>query len=242
MSKLNKDSNAYVLIFLAIMATVVALVLALLSQGLKPTIEANKALDERTKILKSVVFKTAEEETEFFSADYVNSEYLSKVTAQMINRNGDVVADSVPSDYNYKETLSLPEEEQQLPLYTYESDGEKYYIMKMIGLGLWDEINGYIAIDANDVTTIKGVAFDHKGETPGLGAEITKSWFRQAFNGDVWIDENGNYKYTVYKANKMPTGDEPVAVDGISGATLTTVGVNDMVEKVFYTYENLIKK
>lgn len=240
MSKLNKDSNLYVLGFLAALAIVVALLLAVLSESLKPTIIANKKLDERTKILKAVVFKDANEEVEFFTPEYVNGTYESKVTEQMIDHNGEVVADSIPLDYNYKLELKKPVEEQSIPLYTFKDGGKEFYIMKMIGLGLWDEINGYLAVDAANVGTIQGVAFDHKGETPGLGAEIVKTWFREQFNKDTWMDEEGKFDYTVYKAGKMPDIEEAKAVDGISGATLTTNGVDDMMENTYNTYKNIL--
>jgi Na+-transporting NADH:ubiquinone oxidoreductase subunit C len=233
----NTSSNQYTIGFLAVMVVIVGLSLALVSSALEPTIQANLKLDERTKILKSVFPKDASEEAKFFTADFVNSTYEANVKAQLINFNGEVVADEVPEGFDYRAESKKAPTQRVLPLYTYTDDeGTLVYVIQMIGLGLWDEINGYLALN-EDKKTIRGVAFDHRGETPGLGAEIVKPSFRQQFVNKNLFDEKGNFDFTVHKAGKYVAGDQN-AVDGISGATITINGVDAMVESTVAAYQN----
>ena len=73
-------------------------------------------------------------------------------------------------------------EEYKLPVFIGEKDGKKFYIIPMYGKGLWDAIWGFIALD--DTMTVQGVYFDHKGETPGLGANIKMRYFMDDFKGE----------------------------------------------------------
>ena len=93
---------------------------------------------------------------------------------------------------------------QKLPLFVGEKDGKKLYIVPVRGNGLWDAIWGYIAIN-DDLKSINGVFFDHKGETPGLGANITESFFKDDFKGEMLFDAEGNYKSVeISKSNGDP--------------------------------------
>ena len=236
MPSFNTSSNQYTIGFLAVMVVIVGLSLALVSSALEPTIQANLKLDERTKILKSVFPKNASEEAIFFTAEFVNSTYESNVKAQLINFNGEVVAEEIPEGFDFRAQSKKALSERLLPLYTYTDDeGTLVYVIQMIGLGLWDEINGYLALN-DDRKTIRGVAFDHKGETPGLGAEIVKPKFKNQFPGKQLFD-NGKYKFEVFKAGKYEAGNN-FGVDGISGATITVNGVHDMVYSTVNLYEN----
>lgn len=242
MPNLNTNSNGYTLGFLAIMVVVVGGALALVSSALKPTIDTNILLDTRTKIMKSLLALSEEEEGTKLSADFVNSEYENNVKAYLINYNGDVIEEKIPATYDFRKemkdaTKSL--ENKLFPVYEYTSNGEKVYALQMIGLGLWDEINGYIALK-QDKKTIKGIAFDHKGETPGLGAELVKYKFRKQFYNQSLFDSNGNYDFIVYKAGKLPTNGK--GVDGLAGATLTTDGIQAMVKNVAENYKNFLNK
>lgn len=242
MSKLNTDSNAYTLGFLAVMVVIVGGMLAFVSSALKPTIDANQELDRRTKIMKAILSLPAEEEATVLVADFVNSEFETKVQGFLVNYSGEVVEETIPSSYDFRKEMkdaTIPLESKLFPVYTYESDGKKVHVMQMIGLGLWDEINGYIALE-DDRQTIKGVAFDHKGETPGLGAELVKNKFREQFYGQNLYNDAGEYDFTVYKAGKLPAGGK--GVDGLAGATLTTDGIHAMVKTTISNYSNYLSK
>ena len=109
-----------------------------------------------------------------------------------------------------------------------EKDGSEFYVIPLRGAGLWDAIWGYIALD-QDLNTIKGVVFDHKGETPGLGAEITQAWFQERFHDKKIEDASGDFVgVSVLKSGSQGNDN---AVDAISGATITSRGVEDMIKE-----------
>lgn len=232
MSKINTTTNSYTIGFLAIMVGIVGLSLAFVSSALEPTIQANIQLDEKKKILSSIF----PEESSSFSDAQVNEVYDSKVKAMLINSEGEIVSESIPDGYDYKSNSRAAADARLLPLYVYEDETKKVYVIQMIGLGLWDEINGYLAL-SDDKKTIQGVAFDHKAETPGLGAEIIKPKFKDQFVGKYLFSENNTFSFEVFKAGKYTSGDQ-YGVDGVSGATITTIGVHDMVESTVNVYNN----
>lgn len=145
-------------------------------------------------------------------------------------------------DVDMKQEKKKPEADRILPLYVYSTDsGEKYYIVSVRGNGLWDEIWGNIALK-QDLSTIAGVAFDHVSETPGLGAEIkdNPSWKAQ-FKGKEIYDESG--KFTSIDIVKGGARDDnPHAVDGLTGATITANGVDAMLERGLKYYEPYFEK
>ena len=118
------------------------------------------------------------------------------------------------------------------PLYIYENDGQQFYIVSVYGKGLWDAIWGNIALKS-DLNTIAGVSFDHKGETPGLGAEIKDNpAFGAEFKGKTLFDGTDFVSVAVVKGK----GKGMHEVDGISGATVTSVGVSDMIDEGMQPY------
>src|SRR5690606_34089807 len=115
------------------------------------------------------------------------------------------------------------------PLFVGEKDGETYYIVPMRGKGLWDAIWGYIAVDKDFV--VKGVFFDHKGETPGLGANIKERYFMDDFKGEHILSNSGAFQgIAVAKGNADPVNNrkEDHKVDALAGATITGDGVSAM--------------
>ena len=129
-------------------------------------------------------------------------------------------------------------ETQRFPLYIANVENEKFYVIPLRGAGLWAEIWGYIALK-EDINTIKGVSFDHKSETAGLGAEITEDWFIDSFTGEKINDSQGNF-VGVYltKSNNDPRNEDKMdnEVDAISGATITGDGVSDMIIERIQNY------
>ncbi len=103
------------------------------------------------------------------------------------------------------------------------------YIFPIYGKGLWSTLWGFIAID-KDLHTIKGITFYEHGETPGLGGEVDNPKWKASWDGKQAFDKNGNVKIEVIKSivNPSEKGAE-YKVDGLSGATLTTRGVSNLV-------------
>lgn len=132
-------------------------------------------------------------------------------------------------------------------LYRYKPDGVlKSYVIPIEGYGLWDIIKGYIAIDADDLNTVQGISFYEHHETPGLGARITEDWFREQWQGKKIFSESGDLlSITVAKAkaeNEASAEMLPHYVDGISGATLTTKGINQFLERDLSRYKDYFQK
>lgn len=200
------------------MTIIVALLLALAATGLEEKQTYNVALSNKKDILKAVKLDTVLDIEETFK---------STIEQVVVNTSGEVMAGEKSAlDIDVKKESKKQEQERRLPLYIYTNgEGVKSYILPVRGFGLWDEIWGYVAIE-EDFNTIAGVAFDHKAETPGLGAEIkdNKAWGEQ-FVGKKIMEEGTYVSVSVVKG---PANTEH-KVSGISGATMTSVGVSDML-------------
>ncbi len=133
-----------------------------------------------------------------------------------------------------------PVEERQLPVFIADVDGENFYIVPLRGAGLWGPIWGYLGLES-DLVTIAGANFDHASETPGLGAEIADSSFEDQFIGKRIFDEDSNFRpVTVIKGTAPP--DDPHRVDGISGGTITSNGVTNMLRDGLKVYKSYFEK
>lgn len=108
------------------------------------------------------------------------------------------------------------------------------YIIPVYGAGLWGPIWGYVAFDS-DGSTIYGAYFAHKGETPGLGAEIEKPKFSDQFRGKTLFHGDRFYPVAVVKNGQKPTGEGDY-VDGVSGGTITSKGVGAMLDNCLSPY------
>lgn len=125
----------------------------------------------------------------------------------------------------------LGDQDQNAETLTANVDGEEKLVIKVKGAGLWGPIWGWISIN-KDGETVYGTYFNHEGETAGLGARITEQWFQDEFQGKK-IFEGENVALGVYKSGKAPAGlsTEDYVVDAVTGATLTSNGVNDMIQQ-----------
>ncbi len=227
----NTNTNSYTLIYAVIMTLVVAILLAGVATSLRPIQAVSEALDKKNSILQAVLPDVTKDQAEQL--------YKERITEIVVAENGSEVSGKSAFDIELKKEYRKAGADRSMPVYMYKDGQEMTYIMPLHGAGLWDEIWGYVAID-KDFKTIKGVSFDHKGETPGLGAEIKDaSWFKSQFIGKKLTDASGKYQLKVLKGkgNKLTEG----TVDGISGATITGDGVGDMIEKGYGSYSAYFK-
>ena len=136
--------------------------------------------------------------------------------------------------------LKKPDDQQSLPVFIARLDnGDTAYVLPLRGKGLWGPIWGYISLKS-DFNTIYGAMFDHKGETPGLGAEIGQQWFIEPFKGKTIFDQNG--KFTSIQIIKGGAADDnPHGVDAISGGTITSKGVEKMIFDNLGSYQAFIQ-
>jgi Na+-transporting NADH:ubiquinone oxidoreductase subunit C len=143
-------------------------------------------------------------------------------------------------DANISEVEVPTEGGGSLPLYESKAGGKHLYIIPVSGSGLWGPVWGYVALDG-DWDTISGVVFDHKGETPGLGAEITTPKFRDQFVGKRIFDGSELVGITVLKGAGASRGNDH-AVDAISGGTITSRAVETMIRATLAEYKPYIEK
>lgn len=222
-------SNRYTFIYAIVLSVVTAVLLAFASEGFRPLQEANIALDKKTNILRSVRIGTNKRAE-------IEQIYKDKVREMVVDAKGNELSDADANTIVLKDEVAKPAADRKLPLYMYTAeDGKKHYIVPMQGVGLWGPIWGYISIE-EDFNTVYGAYFDHKGETPGLGAEITEKSFQQQFEGKKIMEGDKFVSVYVTKiTEKIPYGPEH-RVDGISGGTITSKGVDVMLKNCVEPY------
>lgn len=248
---INRESNAYTVIFASIMVVVVGGLLAFVSTSLKPVQKANIKNEKMQNILQACGI----EETAGVSRDEAGKEFNKYITKRItIGYEGDklTVIDEKSSDqpindqdkmdaFNIdmrKEYSTVSDvKKRHWPIFICEHKGETYYIVSTSGKGLWDDIWGYICLKS-DGNTINGAVFDHKGETPGLGSKIAESWFEDQFVGKTIADSD---KFTSVRVIKPGPELGPHTVNGISGATFTSAGVTEMLTRNLQVYEDFFK-
>lgn len=232
------------------MTAIVAFALSAMYTGLKPIHDLNEAVYSKKAILAALgdnldtapASLSAQQIEQVFADNVEQRVYDMKgnqLTKDQVEALGYVGGQAENVDMNTE--MKKAEKDRVLPMYIYTKGGEKYYVVSVRGKGLWDVIWGNIALKS-DLNTIAGVDFDHKGETPGLGAEIkdNKAWKKQ-FVGKQLFDKQGNYQSVdIIKGGvKAPSAHK---VDGISGATITANGAAEMLKRGLKYYQPVIAK
>ncbi len=231
--KINVQSNLYTIVYASVMVILVALGLSITATSLKPLQEANVQKEKQQNILASINVKCKRDQAPQLYKEYIKEAFV-------VDAEGNVIDGVNAFDVSLEEQNKLPLKERKLPVYVAEKDGKKYYIFPLRGKGLWGPIWGYVALE-DDLNTIYGVVFDHKGETPGLGAEIATEHFQKQFAGKKIFDEDGKFVSIAVVKGGAPEGDEH-AVDAISGGTITSKGLQAMIKDGLSAYVNFILK
>ncbi|MFD0837281.1 Na(+)-translocating NADH-quinone reductase subunit C [Mariniflexile aquimaris] len=239
------DKNSYTIIFAIIMVLIVGAVLAYAAESLKPTIDENKRLEKQQNILYAMgVNENDESSANFVATNKVAGEFAKYIKKQLIIEGDKVTEDDQAYLIDVKKEQAAAKEGKirRLPLFIGEKDGKTFYIAPIMGKGLWDAIWAYVAMDENMV--VQGAYFDHKGETPGLGANIKQRFFMDDFIGEHLLDAEGNFKgITVAKGNADPKNEDKTdnEVDAIAGSTITGNGVSAMIKSDIELYEPFFK-
>lgn len=223
--------NKYILKFAVVMVVIVASVLSLAATLLDPIQEKNKVIEKKQNILASIHIKGPKSQTDELYKKYITSAYTINESGE--RNEGDAFM------VNIKEEFAEKNEEKNLPVYEGTSkEGKKSYIFPVYGKGLWGPIWGYIALEEN-FKTIEGVFFDHQKETPGLGAEITNPDFKKQFEKLKLFDNN---QFTSIEVKKGQITKPEYQVESISGATVTSYGIENMITESLDYYLEFIKK
>lgn len=222
-----QQTNTYTFIYAGIMTVLVAIILAFSSEGLKPAQEANIALEKKMNILNAVGIRNKEKK------EYVII-YEKNIKETVVNSMGEEVSGVKAFDIDMKAEMAKNAEARNLPVFIYTGDdGKKSFIVPVTGKGLWGAIWGYIAI-SEDGNTIDGTFYDHKSETPGLGAEINTEAFQDQFKGKKMLDESKKVVIEVVKKGTVTLNEH--RVDGISGGTITSRGTDKMLKDCLSVY------
>ena len=230
---MNVQSNTYTFIFASIMVLVVAAGLAITATQLKPFYKENVKKEKQQNILASIGVECSREEAVELYKKYVKKTYV-------INSKGEVISDDATKINLSIEVKKEDVATRNLPIFECEKDGKTFYIIPVRGKGLWGPIWGYIALQ-DDFTTIEGVTFDHKAETPGLGSEIATKEFFEQYTGKKIFDEAGKFvSIEVVKGGADPSS--LYEVDGVSGGTITSKALEKMVYDCLLPYEAYFKK
>ena len=234
------SDNNRILIFTVGMTTVVALVLGVLFFGLKDAHARNEAIFNKRAIL-SAVGSFLPSPVDAMSDDEVQSVFDNNVNSLVLTADGKVVDGVMAETVQLAKERKKPEAERNYPLYIYNNGSEKFYILSVYGNGLWDAIWGNVALKS-DLETIAGASFDHKGETPGLGAEIKDNpkFAAQFQDKRIYDAYNGEYRSIIVR--KGGAKDPVYEVDGISGATVTANGVQEMLRTGIAKYRPYLEK
>lgn len=226
---MKTNSNSYTIIYSVIIVVIVAFLLAFVFQALKPMQDANVALDKKKQILNSLNIRDLNDA----QADAKYKEVI--VADRVIDEKGKVLLPGTTGGENAGFKLDSKDyKEGKLALYICRVNGETKYVVPVYGMGLWGPISGYIALNA-DKSTIYGVYFNHESETAGLGAEIkdNKAW-QEKFQGKK-LFKNGDDK-TIALSVEKKVEDPTTQVDAVTGATLTSNGVRDMLHEALGKY------
>jgi len=212
------------------MVILIAFLLGFTSQTLKERQQQNEAIDKKRQILRSINVET--------NRANVESEFERLVTDSfIIDANGNRIEGNA-FEINLADEWVKPEAERRFPVFIATIDGERKYILALRGAGLWGPIWGYIALN-EDRNTVFGADFEHSAETPGLGAEVNAAAFDREFIGKRINNPEGKFvSIAIVRPGRSAVGQD--YVDGISGGTITSQGVEAMLRTSIGAYNKFL--
>ena len=216
-------SDAYTITFTTIITVILGLGLSYTADSLRGRQILNEELDIKKNILSVLGYK----QDVPWTNEEVQSLYDKNINEIRIDKVGSVV-DQVDKSGNFAYTIYQSSENNMVT----------GYAIPIAGKGLWGTMYGYFAIEP-DAETVKGITFYKHKETPGLGAEVDKDWFKNNFIGKKLTDKNGELvSIEVVKGYVSKTDPEALhKVDGISGATITGTGLTTFLKSDLEKYE-----
>ena len=225
---LNTNSNVYTIVYAAVMVILVAFLLVFVSSVLKERQDANVKNDTKKQILSALNITDVQD---------VAATYAEVIKGDFLMAENGKPSEQV-EEADFKTSYKTEFDEGRLHIFIAEVNGERKFVIPMNGLGLWGPIWGYIALD-DDRNTVYGTYFSHQGETPGLGAEIAAEYFQNRFIGKNVVKDD-DIALTVTKNGKAV--DAQYEVDGVTAATMTSNGVNNMIKTVLAEYMPFLTK
>lgn len=219
---MNTNSNTYTIIYASVMVIIVAFLLAFVSSSLRDRQGKNVEMDTKKQILAALNIRNVEDAEAEYNK-YITGDMLMQPDGSLAENTGDFAT-------SYEKEVK---ENNRLHIFVANVDGQTKYVFPVYGVGLWGAIWGYVALN-EDKNTVYGVYFSHASETPGLGAEIASEAFQGEFPGRKTL-ENGEIALNVVKNGKVSNSE--YEVDGISGGTITSVAVGNMLKTCLGNYK-----
>jgi len=241
----NKDSIKSTITVALLLCLVCSIIVAGSAVLLKPLQQANKALDKKTNILLAAGIETEGQDVnvlfEQFTPKVIDLDtgrYVSDVDATTYDQrkaSKDPKQSDVLSDED--DIASINRRAKYATVYLLEKDDQlDRIILPVKGYALWSTLYGFLALEA-DGNTVAGLGFYEHAETPGLGGEIDNPRWKALWPGKKMFDANGTLAVDLIKGAVDPSNPKAIhQVDGLSGATLTTNGVENLL--VFWLGEN----
>jgi len=243
---IDKNSNAFTFGFAIAMVVVVGATLSFASMSLKPRQQANKIQKDMMSILSSIEVESERSNASDQFYKYITKRATLNYNGEIVEtREGEISATDAKDPFNIdvqKEYRNpeLEPEDRHYPIYFAEKDGTQLVVVPMVGKGLWGPIWGYVSLEG-DYNTVYGATFDHKTETPGLGAEIKEPMFEDPFKGKkIYNDQGELVSIDVKKGGAAPEDEH--AVDGITGGTITSNGVDEMLSRTLGVYDKYFQE
>lgn len=233
---MQQFSTKYTYIFTLVLCLLCSILLSIAAVGLKERQEANQKLDKQKSVLQAANLVAAGEK---LTAARIQEKFAS-ITPIVVDLKSDTIAEGVDAaQYNEDDVpvmtpppnaAQIKEMPEQIQIFeVMKGDKVDMFVLPIEGKGLWGTLYGYLALDA-DTTTIKGITYyDHK-ETPGLGGEVDNPKWKNRWPGRKAYDSDWNVAIHVIKGPAGPAAEDPYSVDGLSGATLTSRGVSNMLK------------
>ncbi|MBR2250671.1 MAG: NADH:ubiquinone reductase (Na(+)-transporting) subunit C [Prevotella sp.] len=237
-------SNRYIFIYSAALVTVVAVLLALVAMSLKDRQDANIRNEKMQTLLAAIDVQVSADQAEDNYKKYFKKELTVSTDGAVITDYDVATVDAKQADRAFNVKLKDQQKKEKaeqgsgaFPIYVFEKNGRIGYVIPTQGNGLWGAVYSNIALD-EDFNTVIGVTFSHDSETPGLGDKITTPEFQQPFIGKTILDENGTVVSIAVKKHADKNGTHEV--DAITGGTMTSNGVNEMLAVDLKRYQNFI--
>ena len=230
---MRQFSNTYIFIFSTIMVVGVAAILSVVAMQLQPMQKKNIEINKKQNILLSLNIESNKDNALDKYKKYITDSYV-------INSKGERMEGVDAFSVDLSKEIAKPVEERKLPIFIGTVNDSTQYVIPVRGKGLWGPIWGYIALRSN-FNTIYGTNFSHDSETPGLGAEIATRQFQKQFIGKKIFNEQGEFVSVNVVKGGAPS-DASHAVDGISGGTITSNGVDNMLEDIIRAYIPYLKQ
>jgi len=239
-----RHSKPYSVLFILAITIVFGFLLALAATALKPAQDFNAAVNVKRNILVAVGLLERGADVALEEIDRIYNESMQSFA---VDPQGRIVDGVRGADLDLEDELDKPGDQQRYPVFVVATDGQaEAYALPVYGKGLWSTLYGYLALEP-DLNTVRGITFYDHGETPGLGAEITEPWFQENFVGKQIFDDLGNLRaITVVKGkvvDRVSRAEERrFYVDGISGASITSRGVTNLLADKLGIYEPYIRR